>query len=129
MLNLLNLFTSTSGEASGDGSGSSWVTLIVFGVLIVGMVLMMIIPQRKQKKRAEEMMAKLAIGSVITSIGGIVGTVVALDDKFIWIETGVDGAKGTMQLLRQAIHSIDSADAQAVSSNDAAEVDETDEIK
>ncbi len=129
MLNLLNLFTSTSGEASGDGSGSSWVTLIVFGVLIVGMVLMMVIPQRKQKKRAEEMMAKLAIGSVITSIGGIVGTVVALDDKFIWIETGVDGAKGTMQLLRQAIHSIDSADAQAVSNNDAAEVDETDEIK
>lgn len=129
MLNLLNLLTSTSGDTSGDTSGSSWVTLIVFGVLIVGMVLMMIIPQRKQKKRADEMMAKLAVGSVITSIGGIVGTVVALDDKFIWIETGVDGAKGTMQLLRQAIHSVDAADAQPVVGDNAEQADETDEIK
>lgn len=128
MLNLLNMLSSADG-AQPNSTIPSWVTYVILGVLLVGMVLMMIIPQRKQKKRAEEMMAKLAVGSIVTSIGGIVGTVVELNDKFIWIETGVGENKTTMQLLRQAIHSIDSAEsAQA----DAAEVkteEETDEIK
>lgn len=128
MLNLLNMLSSADG-AQPTPTIPSWVTYVILGVLLVGMVLMMIIPQRKQKKRAEEMMAKLAVGSIVTSIGGIVGTVVELNDKFIWIETGVGENKTTMQLLRQAIHSIDSAESVQT---DAAEVkteEETDEIK
>lgn len=128
MLNLLNMLSSADG-AQPNSTIPSWVTYVILGVLLVGMVLMMIIPQRKHKKRAEEMMAKLAVGSIVTSIGGIVGTVVELNDKFIWIETGVGENKTTMQLLRQAIHSIDSAESVQA---DAAEVkteEETDEIK
>ena len=127
MLSLLNFFFESTDTSTG---ANNWVMIVVFGVLIVGMVLMMIIPQRKQKKAQEEMMSKLAVGSVITSIGGIVGTVVKMDDQYIWIETGVEESKMTMKLLRQAIHSIAPAEGspEAVAAQKAAD-DETDEIK
>ncbi len=51
-------------------------------------------------------MSKLTVGSIVTTIGGIVGEVVELDDKHIWLLTGVGDNKTTMQFVRQAIHSI-----------------------
>ncbi len=133
MLYLLNFFAdaATDGSTAGtDGSGNSWLTFVILGVLVVGMILMMVIPQRKQKKRAEEMMSKLNVGSIVTTIGGIVGEVVQLDDKHIWISTGVDGNKTTMQFLRQAIHSVSTESAvQAEVKAEAKEDNEEDEIK
>lgn len=133
MLYLLNFFAdaATEGSTAGtDGSGNSWLTWVILGVLVVGMILMMVIPQRKQKKRAEEMMSKLNVGSIVTTIGGIVGEVVQLDDKHIWISTGVDGNKTTMQFLRQAIHSVSTESAvQAEVKAEAKEDNEEDEIK
>ena len=133
MLYLLNFFAdaATDGSTAGtDGSGNSWLTWVILGVLVVGMILMMVIPQRKQKNRAEEMMSKLNVGSIVTTIGGIVGEVVQLDDKHIWISTGVDGNKTTMQFLRQAIHSVSTESAvQAEVKAEAKEDNEEDEIK
>ena len=133
MLYLLNFFAdaATDGSTAGtDGSGNSWLTWVIHGVLVVGMILMLVIPQRKQKKRAEEMMSKLNVGSIVTTIGGIVGEVVQLDDKHIWISTGVDGNKTTMQFLRQAIHSVSTESAvQAEVKAEAKEDNEEDEIK
>ena len=125
MLNLLNFF---------EGGGMpSWVMYVILGVLVVGMVLLMIIPQRRQKKKAAEMMAQLAVGSIVTTIGGIVGEVIQLDDQHIWIETGVGDNKSTMQFLRQAIHSIAPAPGspEAIAQQKAAEAskNEDDEIK
>ncbi len=132
MIALLNFFEDSSSTSTGTGL-PTWVTWVIFGVLIVGLILMMIIPQRKQRKRQEEMMATLAIGCTITSIGGIIGEVVELDDKYIWIETGVEGSKTTMKLLRQAIHSIEPANNGVATADASAEKqesnDEVDEIK
>ena len=124
MLNLLNFFA---------GGMPNWVMYVILGVLVVGMILLMIIPQRKQKKKAEEMMSKLAVGSIVTTIGGIVGEVIQLDDKHIWIETGMGDNKASMQFLRQAIHSIAPAPGspEAIEQQKAAEAvkNEDDEIK
>ncbi len=112
---------------------SSWSTWIILGVMLVAVVCLMIIPQRKNKKRAEEMMSKLEIGCVITTIGGIVGELVELNDTHIWIATGIEGNKQTMQFVRQAIHSIapvpGSAEARKIDAEKKASEDEIDEIK
>lgn len=107
MIALLNFFEEASGET--PQKGNNIIMWVIFGVLIVGMVLMMIIPNRKQKKRNEEMMARLCIGAIVTTIGGIRGEVVQLDEKYIWLLTGIDGDKTTMQFVRQAIHAIEPA--------------------
>ena len=124
MLNLLS-FAETEGQSTG---GSGWGSIIILVVLLVGMVLLMIIPQRKQRKQAEEMMSKLAVGCVVTTIGGIIGEVVALDDKNIWIQTGLDENKCVMQFLRQAVHSVAPAGSTTSSTEQKSE-DEVDEIK
>lgn len=127
MLELLNFF-------EGEGGGlPGWVMWVILGVLFVGFILMMILPQRRQKKRAEEMMSRLAVGSIVTTIGGIVGEVVQLDDTHIWLLTGTSDNKTTMQFVRQAIHSIapapGSAEAQALEEAAKKKADEVDEIK
>ena len=128
MLNLLNFFEE---EAANGGGGTEWVTYVVLGVLLIGMILLMIIPQRKQKKRAEEMMAKFAIGAIVTTIGGIVGEVVEMDDKYIWLSTGTGDSRSVMQFVRQAIHAIDPAPGSPEAAQKEAEQkeDEIDEIK
>ena len=127
MLELLNFF---EGEESGGGL-PSYVMWIVLGVLFVGFILLMFLPQRRQKKRVEEMMSRLAIGSIVTTIGGIVGEVVEMDDANIWLLTGTADKKTTMQFVRQAIHSIAPApgSAEAIALAGKNKADEVDEIK
>jgi preprotein translocase subunit YajC len=60
-------------------------------VAMVGIFYFMLIrPENKRKKEAEQMRSSLKTGDKITTIGGIMGTVVSIkDDKFV-IETGAD---------------------------------------
>lgn len=133
MLNFLNFFEGETTDATSGNWFSQWGIYVVFGLLLVGMVLLMILPQRKQRKRQEEMMSKLTVGSIVTTIGGIVGEVVQLDDTHIWLLTGLDDNKTTMQFLRQAIHSIAPApgtpEAEAIEKAEKEKENEVDEIK
>lgn len=131
MWNLLNFFEGEGTAA--EQPTNNWITWVILGVLLVGMILLMIIPQRRQKKKAEEMMARLSIGAVVTTIGGIVGEVIELDDTHIWLLTGTAENKTTMQFVRQAIHSIAPApgtpEFEAEQKAAEAKADEVDEIK
>ena len=79
---------------SAEGSAGA-MNIIVMGVLLIGMYFLMIRPSSKRKKQENEMRNNIQIGDEITTIGGIVGRVVAIKDEnesFI-IETGVDRNK------------------------------------
>jgi len=54
------------------------------------MYFMLIRPENKKKKAAEEMRSSLKVGDQITTIGGIVGTICAVKEKTIVMETGAD---------------------------------------
>ncbi len=65
-------------------------TLIMLVVMIALFYFMLIRPENKRKKEAEELRSSIKNGDKITTIGGITGTVVNVkDDKFV-IETGAD---------------------------------------
>ena len=68
--------------------GMSSILLMV--VLFGAMYFFMIRPENKKRKAAEQMRNSLAVGDVITTIGGIVGTVCAVKETTIVIETGAD---------------------------------------
>ena len=65
-------------------------TLLMLAIMFAIFYFMMIRPENKRKKEAEQMRNDLKVGDEITTIGGIKGTVVHIkDDKFV-IETGAD---------------------------------------
>lgn len=70
--------------------GGMMTTLIMLGGMLVVFYFMLIRPENKRKKEAEQMRSSVKNGDLVTTIGGIVGTVVDVkSDKFV-IETGAD---------------------------------------
>ena len=65
-------------------------TLIPLILIIAVFYFFMIRPENKKKKKAAEMRANLKVGDMITTIGGVIGTVCAVKDETIVIETGAD---------------------------------------
>ena len=65
-----------------------------FIILMVAMFAMMyffmIRPENKRKKEAQNLRDSLKVGDVITTIGGIVGTICKVDESTIVIETSAD---------------------------------------
>ena len=80
-------------------------SMIIYLVLIIAVFyFFMIRPEKKRKAKAEEMRNSLAVGTEITTIGGIVGTIVALNGNFITFETGEDRVR--LEVSRWAVSSI-----------------------
>ena len=65
-------------------------TILMLIVMVAIMYFLMIRPENKKKKAAEEMRSSLKVGDEITTIGGIVGTVCAVKEKTVVLETGAD---------------------------------------
>ena len=64
--------------------------IILMVVMLVVMYFLMIRPENKRKKETQQMRANLQVGDVITTIGGIVGTICAVKENTIVIETSAD---------------------------------------
>ena len=85
--------------------------LLPMGILLVAMYFFMIRPENKRKKEAEEMRNAVKVGDKITTIGGIVGTVVHVKDDKIVVETGADQVR--VEFCKWAISSNETAAAAA----------------
>ena len=86
--------------ASGAGAGNSFTT-ILFLLLLFGVVyFLMIRPQQKRRREAQELQNKLGPGDQIVTIGGLHGTIVSIDDDVATLEV----APGVqVKFARQAI--------------------------
>ena len=80
-------------------------------LIIVFMVILIYLPQKRQDKKDAAMRSSIEIGDKVTTIGGIVGIVCAIADKddTIVIETGSDRTK--IRFRRTAISSVEKLDA------------------
>lgn len=76
-------------------------------IMIVAMLAMlyffMILPENKRKKEAQNMRDSLTVGDVITTIGGITGTICTVKENTIVIESGVDRVR--IELTKWAVSS------------------------
>ena len=97
MLNFLTT-TSTGGMAS---------PLIMMVLMFAIFYFMLIRPENKRKKEAEQMRSSVRTGDKIVTIGGIVGTVVNVKENRIVIETGADQVR--IELEKWAISSNETA--------------------
>ena len=100
-----NFLTTT---ASGAGLGS---TVIMLVLMLAVFYFMLIRPENKRKKEAEEMRSSVKTGDRITTIGGIIGTVVHVKEDRVVLETGADQVR--IEVAKWAISSNETADEAA----------------
>ncbi len=79
-------------------------SLIMIVAMIAIMYFLMIRPENKRKKQAEQMRSNLKKGDVITTIGGIVGKIVMVNEGTIIIETSDDRVR--MELTKWAVSTV-----------------------
>ena len=79
-------------------------TILMLIVMVAIMYFLMIRPENKRKKKAQEMRDSLKKGDVITSIGGIIGKIVSVGKDTIVIETSDDRVR--MELTKWAVSSV-----------------------
>ena len=80
----MNFLTATP-AAGGMGS-----TVFMLVMMIAIMYFVMIRPENKRKKEAEQMRAAVKKGDKVVTIGGITGVVVDVKDNRFVLETGAD---------------------------------------
>lgn len=102
------LFTAqktTGAEGETGGVGMLLANLIPFALLILVMYFLLIRPQRKKEKENKEMLASLAVGDNVTTIGGICGKITGIRDDVLTLEIGSEKIKLVFE--RWAIRDVD----------------------
>ena len=79
-------------------------TILMLVVMVAIMYFLMIRPENKRKKKAQEMRDSLKKGDVITFICGIIGKIVSVGKDTIVIETSDDRVR--MELAKWAVSSV-----------------------
>ncbi len=84
----------------------SYISLFfTLALMLVLLYFMIYRPQKKQEKKDAAMRAALEIGDQVTTIGGIVGRVVAIKDDTFVLETGADRVQ--IRFIKNAISSVE----------------------
>ena len=98
----MNIFLTEAAAATGMSS-----SIIMLVAMLAIFYFMLIRPENKRKKEAEQMRSSIKTGDKITTIGGITGTVVNVKDSRIVLETGADQVR--IELEKWAISSNETA--------------------
>ena len=96
----MNLLSAT--PAAGMGS-----TVIMMVLMVAIFYFMLIRPENKRKKEAEQMRASLKKGDKIVTIGGITGVIVDVKENRFVMETGAD--KVRIELEKWAVSTNETA--------------------
>ena len=78
-------------------------TVIMLVLMFAMLYFLMVRPENKRKKEAENLRNSLSVGDEITSIGGITGTICAVKENTIVVETGADRVR--IELTKWAVSS------------------------
>ncbi len=103
------LMMPTAAEGAEAGGGSMISMLIMLVAVFAVFYFMMIRPENKKKKEQEELRNALKKGDKITTIGGIMGTIVSVKDDDIVIETSEDQVR--MELKKWSVMTNETAEA------------------
>lgn len=85
-------------------------TIILIVLMFALLYFFMIRPENKRKKDAENLRNSLAVGDEVTSIGGIAGTICAVKEATIVIETGADRVR--IEMAKWAVSSKNTKEAE-----------------
>ena len=113
---LTNVAGAVLSGTGGAGGGMSMILMVV--VMIAIFYFLLIRPENKKKKAAAQMRDSLAVGDQITTIGGIVGTICAVKEDTIVVETSADRVR--IEFTKWAVSTNNTADKAAAKAQEAA---------
>jgi preprotein translocase subunit YajC len=102
---LLLIFLQATGP---DAAIKGFLPIVLMVAIFYFLVFM---PMRKQQKKQKEMVASLQNGQTVLTSGGIIGTIVAVNDDTLILRIKPDNLK--IQVARSAVTSLVNADDQA----------------
>ena len=86
-------------------------SIILLVAMIAVFYFLIIRPENKRKKEAQQLRDSLKVGDNITTIGGIIGDVVSVKDNSIVIETSADRVR--VEFAKFAVSSNNTAEKEA----------------
>jgi preprotein translocase subunit YajC len=99
---VLNLFLQTAAQ---PGLGGMMLPiLLMFGVLYF----LLFLPVQRQRKQTQKMLSGLQNGDTVVTSGGVVGTIVAIEDDSLVLRVKPDNVK--LQFARTSVTSLVSAE-------------------
>ena len=84
--------------------GNNLLGFLPMFVILALFYLMIIRPQQKRQKEAQNMRNSIQVGDQIITIGGIIGKIIQVKDDIVVIEVG--SQKSSMEILKSAIGSV-----------------------
>jgi len=100
---ILNLYLWQT--ASSSSSALQFVPiLLIFGIFYF----LLFLPMQRQRKQQQKMLAGLENGNVVVTSGGIMGTIVAIEDDALILRVKPDNIK--IQVARSAVSSLAATD-------------------
>ncbi len=82
-----------------------YATMFIYLALIVLVFYFLLIrPEKKRKAKLADMRSSLSVGDEITTIGGMVGKIVSIDEEFVTFETSEDRVR--IEIARWAVSSV-----------------------
>ncbi|WBW99529.1 preprotein translocase subunit YajC [Oceanirhabdus sp. W0125-5] len=86
--------------------------LVVFGIMFGMMYLLIIVPDKKRRKKYSSMLDAMKVNDKVTTKGGIVGKIINIKDDYIILESGPDRAR--IKMLKTGIFAIESNETKDV---------------
>ncbi len=80
-------------QNAGGSPPNALLMNLPFFIIILVFIIFIIVPQWRKQKEVREMLKNLAKGDKVLTSGGIIGTVVGVEDDKITIKTSTDSTK------------------------------------
>ena len=106
-------FLQAAADPNAAAGGSMLTLMLPLVLMFVLMYFIMIRPENKRKKKAEEMRNSLSLGEEIITIGGITGKIVQVTEDTVTFETGEDRVR--IQVKKWAIQTTAKVEAEEAS--------------
>ena len=115
------LISNAYAQTAAGGPMESAMQFLPIILMFAVFYFLMIRPENKRKKQAEEMRNSLKKGDWLTTIGGVYGRVVGITDRTVVIETSEDRVR--VEFLKSAIGQVGTLDEQAAAQQRPAKKD------
>jgi preprotein translocase subunit YajC len=91
------------GEAAAPGGSGGMMSPLFFMIILFGVMwLFLILPNQRREKERKAMLSALGKGDKVVTNGGIIGTIVGINDKTVVLKVSEDPVT-KMEFLRAAV--------------------------